>query len=38
LERVLSAYRFSLRDTVILPDITEKAFSLWFPNRSGHSL
>jgi hypothetical protein len=33
LERVLSAYRFSLRDTVLLPDITKKAFGIWLPNR-----
>jgi hypothetical protein len=33
LERVLSAYRFALRDTTILPEINKKVFEYWLPNR-----
>ena len=33
LERILSAYRYSLADTSLLPDLTKKALDHWLPFR-----
>ncbi len=33
LERVLSAYRYTLKDTTLMPDINKKAFEFWLNKR-----